>query len=292
MKALARDLDHLGTAVADLDAGRRAFEKLGFRMTPRSQHRGAVEPGGPVQQFGQGNHCAMLKQGYLEVLGIFDRTLPTPAQQYLDRYEGLHIVGLQPGSIDDLRALARNGSALDAPRELGREVDVGPQALERRRVEFLNVKFRAAEFPEATFLYTQHLTRDLMWQPHLLEHPNAAQALQGAYVCAADAAGLARRLAGVLQVQPEPGTPGLIGFRFETSWLRIATPDAWERLFPGVAAPRTARPAGFSVRTASLQAVVDQLDRHAVPFQRCADGTLYVRPAQACGNVIHFTESH
>ena len=112
MEALAINLDHLGTAVEDLDAGRLAFEKLGFRMTPRSQHRGAAVPGGTVELFGQGNHCAMLERGYLEVLGIFDRTLPTPAQQYLDRYEGLHIVGLQPGSIDRLRELARSSAAL------------------------------------------------------------------------------------------------------------------------------------------------------------------------------------
>jgi hypothetical protein len=291
MEALARNLDHLGTAVADLDAGRLAFERLGFRMTPRSQHRGAIVPGGPVQLFGQGNHCAMLKQGYLEVLGIFDRTLPTPAQQYLDKYEGLHIVGLQPGSIDQLRALARSSDALDGPRELGREVDFGPRALERRRVEFLNVKFRAAAFPEATFLYTQHLTRDVMWQAHLLDHPNAAQALQCAYVCSTDAHGLADRLSSVLLVPPEPVEPGLIVFRFESSSLRIVTPEAWERMFPGAAAPRTPRPVGFSVRTASLQAAVDQLDRNGVPFQRCEEGGVYVRPGFACGNVIHFTES-
>jgi hypothetical protein len=292
MEALARNLDHLGTAVADLDAGRLAFEKLGFRMTLRSQHRGAVVPGGPVELFGQGNHCAMLEQGYLEVLGIFDRTLPTPAQQYLDRYEGLHIVGLQPGSIDQLRALASSGGALDGPRELGREVDFGPQGLERRRVEFINVKFSPAAFPEATFLYTQHLTRDLMWQPHLLDHPNTAQALQCAYVCTSDADGLANRLAGVLQVHTEPVGSGLIAFRFESSSLCIVTPEAWERMFPGATAPRTPRPVGFSVRTSSLQAAVDQLDRNGIPFQRCEEGGVYVRPGFACGNVIHFTESH
>lgn len=292
MKALARNLDHLGTAVADLDAGRRTYEKLGFRMTRRSQHRGAILPGGPVELFGQGNHCAMLKQGYLEVLGIFDRTLPTPAQRYLDLYEGLHIVGLQPGSIGDLLTLARSGSALDGPRELGREVDFGPEALEQRRVEFLNVKFRATEFPEATFLYTQHLTRDIMWQPHLLEHPNTAQAVQCAYICSMDAADLARRLSDVLQVCPERVQPGLHEFRFESSSLRVLTPEAWERTFPGAAAPDAPRPAGFSVGTSSLQAAVKHLEHNGVPFQRLEGGDVYVAPAFACGTLIHFTESH
>ncbi|MES3003840.1 MAG: VOC family protein [Pseudomonadota bacterium] len=292
MEALAINLDHLGTAVEDLDAGRLAFEKLGFRMTPRSQHRGAAAPGGPVELFGQGNHCAMLEQGYLEVLGIFDRTLPTPAQQYLDRYEGLHIVGLKPGSIDRLRALARGGGALDAPRELGREVDFGPKGLERRRAEFINVKFRPAVFPEATFLYTQHLTPDVIWQPHLLAHPNRAQALQCVYICASDAQGLADRLAGVLQVPAETVGPGLIAFRLESSSLRIVTPEAWERMFPAAPAPRTPRPVGFVVRTSSLESAVDQLDRNGIPFQRCEEGGVYVRPDFACGNVIHFTESH
>ena len=295
MKALAKNLDHLGTAVADLDAGRLAYEKLGFRMTPRSQHRGAITSGGPVSLFGQGNHCAMLKQGYLEVLGIFDRTLPTPAQQYLDHYEGLHIVGLEPASVDDLSALARSGAALDAPRELGREVDFGLESPERRRAEFLNVRFRATEFPEATFIYTQHLTRDVMWQPHLLEHPNAVQALRCAYVCAPDAADLARRLSPVLQVRPEPVEPvepGLHEFRFESSSLRLLTPQAWERSFPGIRAPAAARPVGFSLRTESLQETKRLLGRNAVPFRILEEGGIYVAPAFACGNVIHVTESH
>jgi hypothetical protein len=131
-----------------------------------------------------------------------------------------------------------------------------------------------------------------MWQPHLLEHPNAVQALQCAYVCSMDAAGIAHRLSGVLQVRPEPVESGVHEFRFESSSLRVVAPEAWERMFPGVAAPRVPKPVGFGVSTSSLQAVTDQLGRNGIPFQRCERGGVYVSPAFACGNVIHFTESH
>lgn len=290
MKALAKNLDHVGTVIPDIDVGRIYYEKLGFRMMPRSQHRGAVTPGGQVQLLGQGNHCAMLKQGYLEVMGVFDRTLPVPAQQYLDQHEGLHIVSFEPNSIDEVRALSHKTGQFDAPRELGREVDFGPQGLERRRVEFCNIRFRQSDFPEATFLYTEHLTRDIMWQPHLLEHPNGVEALNCAYVVSTDAKGTADRLAHALQVGAKQLQPGSFKFEFENSSLRILAPDVLERSFPGISVPATSRPAGYTVRTSSLHSVQSQLERNSIPFQRHAEGGVFVCPPFAPGNVIHFIE--
>ena len=63
-------LDHAGVAVRDLDAAEAAYRRLGFNLTPRSIHSGAVEPGGPVVPWGSGNHCAMFADGYLEVVGL------------------------------------------------------------------------------------------------------------------------------------------------------------------------------------------------------------------------------
>ena len=35
---------------ADLEAARASFAKLGFRLTARSMHAGALQPGGPVHR--------------------------------------------------------------------------------------------------------------------------------------------------------------------------------------------------------------------------------------------------
>ncbi len=68
-------LDHIGVAIKDLERGRAAYERLGFKLTPRSIHRGSPTPGAPVVPFGSGNHCAMVHEGYLEVVSLIDPTI-------------------------------------------------------------------------------------------------------------------------------------------------------------------------------------------------------------------------
>ena len=55
-------IDHTLVGVRDLEAARVAWEKIGFRLTPRGRHIG----------WGTGNYCIMLEQGYIELLGIVD----------------------------------------------------------------------------------------------------------------------------------------------------------------------------------------------------------------------------
>jgi len=289
MNSLAVDLDHAGTIVRDLENGRRAFEAMGFRLTARSQHRGAVEPGGPVQALGQANHCAMLHLGYLEVLGIVDHNLPTPASVHLQKHEGLHIVSVRPRTLDDVLPLAGKGP-LDAARDLGREVLYGPTGEEKKPVRFVNIRFNAAIFPEAQFMFTEHLTRDTMWQPHLLEHPNGAQALDCVFVCSPDPGELAGRLGEVYRVQPTTKSPGHHELVLQASSVLVATPEALRRMFPGASIGEVARPVGYRVATASLARVVDVLTRNGVPFAESPAGGVFVRPDHACGNVLQFVE--
>jgi adenine-specific DNA-methyltransferase len=76
-------LDHVGIVVPDLEAARQAYDRLGFRLTPRSPHEGRLTPDGPVETWGSGNHCAMFRRGYLELLGITD-----PGDLVLDSFLG------------------------------------------------------------------------------------------------------------------------------------------------------------------------------------------------------------
>jgi hypothetical protein len=289
MQTLATDLDHVGTIVRDLDKGRRQFEAMGFALTARSQHRGSVEPGGPVQPLGQANHCAMLRSGYLEVLGIVDTSLPTPASIHLGKYEGLHIVSVRPSSIDDVLPLAGQGP-LDAARDLGREVLWGPSGAEKRPVRFINIRFNAASFPQAQFMFTEHLTRETMWQPHLLEHPNGADSLSCVFVCSPEPAVLARRLGEVYGVVPTALKPDRVELKMQHSSVLVASSDALKAMFPGVPIPNGARPVGYQVSTVSLDRLVDVLTSHGVPYGKAPLGGVFVGPEHACGNVIHFVE--
>ena len=43
------ELDHVGLILRDLDVGKATYERLGFKLTPRSIHSGSREPGCPVE---------------------------------------------------------------------------------------------------------------------------------------------------------------------------------------------------------------------------------------------------
>src|SRR5262249_27822758 len=175
LTALALDLDHVGVAVRDLDAGREAYRRLGFNLTPRSEHKGSRVPGGPIEPWGSANHCAMLEQGYLEVLGLTDPEKFSSAKAMIERYEGVHIVAFRPESVDAAHtALSSANLPVDSPRDLERMASYGPDGAESRRVAFRNMYLTKSVFTEAQFQYTEHLTREAMWQPRLLRHPNGA----------------------------------------------------------------------------------------------------------------------
>ena len=65
-------LDHVAVVVPDLARAAKTYARLGFRLTPESSHKGPLKPGGPLEPYGSGNHCAMFKEGYLEILGVTD----------------------------------------------------------------------------------------------------------------------------------------------------------------------------------------------------------------------------
>src|SRR5436190_12898185 len=79
-------VDHVSHFVADLDAAARALEDLRMKVTPTSVQTTAD---GPV---GASNRCAMLEEGYIELLSP---THDTPSAQrlraYMGKYAGVHL---------------------------------------------------------------------------------------------------------------------------------------------------------------------------------------------------------
>jgi len=164
---LELELDHVGVAVKSLDRGRDAFRRLGFTLTARSFHSGSRVPGGPVETWGSGNHCAMFAEGYLEIIGLTDPEKYSSVKDMVGRYEGLHIIaiGVDPapgtGATADAARdeLVRRGVPVEAPRSLERDAAFGPRDEETRRAKFRNCYLDRQQYTEGRFLYIQHLTR-------------------------------------------------------------------------------------------------------------------------------------
>ena len=114
-------LDHVGIAVADLDKAAAQFQRLGFQLTPRGYHTlPPPSPGAPRPLVGTGNNCAMLRRGYLELIGVTDPVYQGRLRADIARYEGLHVIAF--GSEDAAAtagALRQAGARGDGPAAPG-----------------------------------------------------------------------------------------------------------------------------------------------------------------------------
>jgi catechol 2,3-dioxygenase-like lactoylglutathione lyase family enzyme len=237
------DLDHVAVATKDFTALQAAYERLGFRLTPLSQQSGALRPGEKDQLWGTGNRCAFLRQGYVELLGVVDPALPlNRLDTYLERYEGMHVLVF---GTDDAEATARRLGV--------------PLARIARKAEGVEVGFRLARlaFPEGRVQFCQHLSREVLWAPRWLDHPNGALALAEAFLHVADPEESAARYAAVLGVAPSR-EPDAFRFKLAHGALTIRGPEG---------APSLPYMAGFAVEVESLDRVRRLLDAAGVAFE-------------------------
>ena len=286
---LAVDLDHVGVATSDLDAGERTFRRLGFNLTPRSFHRGSRAPGSPIEEWGSGNHCAMLERGYVEIIGLTDPAKFSSVKSMLDMYQGTHIVAFKPQSIREVHdVLAAQRLPVDDIRELERMAAYGADGEEQRRVAFRNMYWTRSHFTEARLQYTEHLTPDVMWQPHLLKHPNGARSLSHVFLCAPHASAVAQKLAPMLSVDPLTVRDHEYALRLSSSQVKVLSPAAWNDWAPGTAIPPLPAPVGLGIEVHSLMETRSYLAQRGIAFREGAGDGIWIGPKDAANTVIYF----
>jgi hypothetical protein len=281
------NLDHIGLFARDLAHTARQFEALGFLLTPQSQHSRPPTPDAPVALRGTANRCAMLQQGYIELLGVVDPTLDTlGVPEALARYEGLHILAF--GLSDADREQARLAAAGFSPTRtiLERRVDL-PQGSQVAR--FIQVRPDASQLPEGRVFMLQHETPELVWQPRYLTHPNTAIALAETTIAVADLDEAAARYQRYLGCAPEVES-GVCRFVLAHGALRLATPDRLGIRLPRTPLPDLPVPVASTVTVASRDRAIAHLNAHAVPFETCPEG-ICIPPEYAGGMTLIFQES-
>jgi catechol 2,3-dioxygenase-like lactoylglutathione lyase family enzyme len=262
---MKRRLDHLGLATRDLERSRRVYERMGFTLSPRSVHSGSADLNGAITPWGSGNHLAMLQDGYFELLGLVDETLPSNVKRMVEKYEGLHVLALRCASAEQTYAELRTaGVSARAPMNLERDALFGLDGEQTRRARFRNIYLDEAIFPEARYILIEHRTPEVMWQPHLMQHPNGAQALAGAYLVVDDLGEAAQRFGPVFG-KPAACAAGL-EFDAERGKLWVCTQDRLCALSP-VLAHTTVHPfAAAAIRVASLDALRSVLKQGGIRF--------------------------
>lgn len=286
---MAEDLhiDHTGHIVHDLEAAAALYRRLGFRLTPISHHQ-TPGPGGEMVPAGTSNHCAMLPRGYLELMGVTDRSADSysarEAAGFLDLFEGLHLLAISTADRDATAArLERDGMAA-RKRELGRMVET-PDGLAEARFRLLPVDALSDE--SRSFFFIEHATRDLVWAPGSTAHENGARALAALVIVADDPDALKETLSRTFGTECAADGAGLAWTLGPSTFTVTTAADASARFGATIAARAMPYAAAQVVGVADIAALATLLTRNGVAFHRHADG-LTIAPEDCMGVALRF----
>ncbi|MBN9446763.1 MAG: VOC family protein [Bosea sp.] len=172
-------LDHIVIAVSNLTVSAERWQALGFTVSPRGLHS---------DYLGTANHTIMFEDDYVELLGVLAATeFNAPTRAFLADGAGLERLAMRTDDAEaGLAALKRDGfEGSTGPFEFRRPVDLdGGRTGE--------AGFRIFQWPlepapgGARLFACQHLTRETVWLPSLVEHRNGARALKRIEIVAAD----------------------------------------------------------------------------------------------------------
>ncbi|MCZ4353863.1 VOC family protein [Roseovarius aestuarii] len=223
-------LDHIVLAVQDLDDAADAWRKAGFVVSPRGVHS---------EFMGTANHTIMFQDDYIELLGVLSETkFNLPTRSFLSAGEGLERMAMRgQESAKAVAALQSDGVAATGPVDFRRPLVLADGTASE-------AAFRIFHWPDepapggARLFACEHLTRDTVWLPELMAHPNGARGVRQVEVRVdapeAEAATLARLLGlsaapdakGGMRVQMKPRGADIVyrtASDFDRLWGEHAT---------------------------------------------------------------------
>lgn len=271
-------IDHLLVGVRDLDTAGRAYERLGFTLTPLGRHVGKES----------GNYCIMFGDDYLELKGIVDPSLPSEgfAEQLDRRGEGWIGVAFA-GAADQDAADGWRGRGVEAsnPLELARMVELSEGDTELR--------FTRVRLPETAQLgldafVCQHLTPESARRPEWLEHENGAVGIAGVTAVVDEPhafRAFAEKLVGHAAVRDSDFD---LVLSVGAAEIRLAARSEWRD--PSRDLPPGPFIANAAVSVRNPAATARFLAARGVGIDVTPSGAVRVPRAEACGATLDFVE--
>lgn len=271
-------IDHAIVGVRDLEKAKEAYEKLGFRATPRGRHQG----------WGTANYCLMFERDYVELLGIVDpKAFTNDLDSFLETREGLLSIALKTTDpVATRKAWADAGLSPDEVKDLGRLLEPDTE------LRFQNVMLAAAETADVPIFACTHLTPEKTRQPGWTEHPNGALGIKTMTAVTRDPTSVVAPMSRIFGSAKITETDNTVAVHTGYGVLLFATPDDLDMLHPQLRMELDtdlATLAVLSVRVRDLKATADWLEKASVPFQREASGIIGVGAEHAHGAMLEFT---
>ena len=249
-------LDHTAFFVPEMDAAAVALQACGFRLTPFTIQTN--REGDKTVPSGTGNRCAMLREGYIELLtATSDSPLAAQLRERIADHPGIHLAALSTAdAAAEHRRLGEAGfptlPLVDMRRPVGDDF-----------ARFSIARIAHGTMPEGRAQFLTHHTEPLVWLPDMLDHPNGAEALTALWIAAEDTAEVAARYARFTGRAAMPNGP-LSTIDLDRGRLVVMTPEFLSQTYGIEPVGKLPCFVAASVRVPSLAAVTKLLD--ASPF--------------------------
>lgn len=275
-------LDHVAHFVPAMAPAAAALENCGFRLTPFTAQTNQID--GRRVAAGTANRCAMLRQGYIEILAATeDRPLARQLQQRLARHIGLHLAAFSSADAErEHRRLADAGFAVLPLVDMRRPVttDTGEQD-----ARFTIARIAPGIMPEGRMQFLTHHTEHLVWRDGDLDHPNGAHALLALWIAAADPDAAAQRFARFTG-RPAVGDREVATIALDRGCLRFASPDYLHRNFGIALGPPLPYLAAYEISVSDLDRLGSGVAAAGLALEATEYGIVLTLPRSIGGTIV------
>lgn len=279
MKPLA-GIDHALVGVADLEAARELWTRLGFTLSPRGRHKG----------WGTGNYCAMFAHDYVELLGIVDPAGFDNGLNAMLAAQGPGLLGFAAATDDVGEAveLLVKGGIPHERKALSRLLELPDGDVEPA----FDLAMPQKPYPAGMKPFVcAHLTRDLVWRPEWMRHANTAKSIASLTFVAEDPIALRDPFEAILGLGAVTATDDTLAVRWGTGApLIIVKPDDFSFLHPAVASDEPVRMgfAGMTIAVGDVAAARAALRAGGFDYEKDLAGAVHVAPDEAGGLALSF----
>jgi len=283
---MARGIDHLVLAVADLDAAGRLYEAMGFTVGARNRHPWGTE-----------NRIVQFPGSFLELITVGGgATIPPhhgPSFSFgafvadsLARREGLAMLVLESRNASaDWSAFEDAGIGGFEPvsfSRLGRRPDGRPV-----HVAFTLAFARDVLAPEVGLFVCQQHYPENFWNPGFQTHPNGASGVMALTMLAENPSDHAQALSAFTGVRDFAATSAGLTFVTPRGTIAVRTAAAFAFETGLHLADTPSRLAGFTVAVADAAVVAARLSSAGIDHA-IVDGAIVVPPSVAHGVTLTF----
>lgn len=283
-------LDHVAHWVPDLDAAAAQLERLGFRLTPYTEHANSTAPGEPIRPAGSANRCIMLREGYLEILTpTADTAIGRELRAGISRYVGVHLAAFSCTDAEAQRArLVAAGFDQRPVVDLRRETELADGT--RGTLRFTVIRPVPGVMAEGRIQFLSHHTPDMLWEERWLQHPNTVERLSELVVCIAAPDEAAARFERYLGRTARRTAGGWL-VDFERGRLALLGREAAEALLGGFVVPTLPYIAGYVLRCGDLGACQSHFERVGIVYHELTENMLAVAQPASLGGILLFSDA-